>query len=59
MGRCDTDTVGTHRAEVEVAWKDGKIQTFPRDGCSCRVCLPIPSLDLTRPREDRVVLRSN
>ena len=28
----DTDTAGLHRAEVEVTWSNGKVQTFPRDG---------------------------
>lgn len=28
----DTDTPGTYRAEIEVTWADGRIQTFPADG---------------------------
>ena len=36
----DTSTVGSYRAEVEVTWSDGTLQTFPNAGYIPLTILP-------------------
>ena len=32
MGAWETDTAGVYRAEFEVMYNDGRLETFPNDG---------------------------